>query len=188
MALRTPISRVRSATETNMMFMMPMPPTNSDRPVMNRPMPVDGAGDLVKHVQKLILLVDGEIVRVARREVAEAPQHDAQFFFRVIQFGRGFAPSPGCRNPGRRQNARVNCVMRHDDFVVRAAALGEAALFFQHADDFKIMAVGGNDFADGRFALEKIRGEIGTDDADRPAAVTFRRREKASFRDASTRW
>ncbi len=38
MALRTPISRVRSATETNMMFMMPMPPTNSDSPVMNRPM------------------------------------------------------------------------------------------------------------------------------------------------------
>src|SRR6266581_126836 len=37
MALRTPISRVRSATETNMMFMMPMPPTNSDSPVMNSP-------------------------------------------------------------------------------------------------------------------------------------------------------
>ena len=37
MALRTPISRVRSATETNMMFMMPMPPTNSDKPVMNKP-------------------------------------------------------------------------------------------------------------------------------------------------------
>ena len=32
MALRTPISRVRSATDTNMMFMMPMPPTNSDKP------------------------------------------------------------------------------------------------------------------------------------------------------------
>ena len=26
-ALRTPISRVRSVTETSMMFMMPMPPT-----------------------------------------------------------------------------------------------------------------------------------------------------------------
>ncbi len=37
MALRTPISRVRSATETNMMFMMPMPPTKRDMPVMRRP-------------------------------------------------------------------------------------------------------------------------------------------------------
>ena len=39
MALRMPISRVRSATETNMMFMMPMPPTKSDNPVMNSPIP-----------------------------------------------------------------------------------------------------------------------------------------------------
>ena len=39
MALRTPIYRVRSATETNMMFMMPMPPTNSASPVMKSPMP-----------------------------------------------------------------------------------------------------------------------------------------------------
>ena len=28
--MRTPISRVRSVTETSMMFMMPMPPTSSD--------------------------------------------------------------------------------------------------------------------------------------------------------------
>ena len=38
-AFRTPISRVRSATDTNMMFMMPMPPTNKDKPVINNPMP-----------------------------------------------------------------------------------------------------------------------------------------------------
>ena len=30
MALRTPISRVRSVTLTSMIFMMPMPPTTSD--------------------------------------------------------------------------------------------------------------------------------------------------------------
>ena len=29
-ALRTPISRVRSVTDTSMMFMMPMPPTISE--------------------------------------------------------------------------------------------------------------------------------------------------------------
>ncbi len=33
-ALRRPISRVRSVTETSMMFMMPMPPTNSEMPAM----------------------------------------------------------------------------------------------------------------------------------------------------------
>ena len=30
MALRMPISRVRSRTETSMMFMIPMPPTSSE--------------------------------------------------------------------------------------------------------------------------------------------------------------
>ncbi len=34
MALRMPISRVRSVTETSMMFMMPIPPTSSEMPAM----------------------------------------------------------------------------------------------------------------------------------------------------------
>ena len=33
-AMRTPISRVRSVTETSMMFMMPMPPTSSETAAM----------------------------------------------------------------------------------------------------------------------------------------------------------
>ena len=32
MALRMPISRVRSVTDTSMMFMMPMPPTSNEMP------------------------------------------------------------------------------------------------------------------------------------------------------------
>ena len=34
MAMRMPISRVRSVTETSMMFMMPMPPTSSETEAM----------------------------------------------------------------------------------------------------------------------------------------------------------
>ena len=34
MAFRIPISRVRSVTETSMMFIMPMPPTSSEMPAM----------------------------------------------------------------------------------------------------------------------------------------------------------
>ena len=33
-ALRNPISRTRSVTETSMMFMTPMPPTSSEMPAM----------------------------------------------------------------------------------------------------------------------------------------------------------
>ena len=35
MAIRSPISRVRSVTDTSMMFMMPMPPTTSETPAMS---------------------------------------------------------------------------------------------------------------------------------------------------------
>ncbi len=34
-AMRTPISRVRSVTDTSMMFMMPMPPTSSETPAID---------------------------------------------------------------------------------------------------------------------------------------------------------
>ena len=33
-AIRVPISRVRSVTETSMMFMIPIPPTTSDTPAI----------------------------------------------------------------------------------------------------------------------------------------------------------
>ncbi len=33
-AMRRPISRVRSVTDTSMMFMIPMPPTSSETPAM----------------------------------------------------------------------------------------------------------------------------------------------------------
>ena len=36
-ALRIPISWVRSVTDTNMMFITPMPPTNSEMPVITMP-------------------------------------------------------------------------------------------------------------------------------------------------------
>ena len=40
MARRMPISRVRSVTDTSMMFMMPMPPTKSATPAMPAATPV----------------------------------------------------------------------------------------------------------------------------------------------------
>ena len=35
-AMRTPISRVRSVTETSMMFMIPIPPTRSETPAIDQ--------------------------------------------------------------------------------------------------------------------------------------------------------
>ena len=85
MALRTPISRVRSATDTNMMFMMPMPPTNSDRLVMNRPMPAMTPVCSMKPFHDLVLLVDGKIVRLVWSQMADLAHRLAQFLLGLVQ-------------------------------------------------------------------------------------------------------
>ena len=75
MALRMPISRVRSRTETSMMFMIPMPPTTSEieaippRSSVSVPL-IDGRGR-----EQLGLVEDAEVVVIGRRQlVAVAEQ------------------------------------------------------------------------------------------------------------------
>ena len=74
MARRMPISRVRSVTETSMMFMMPMPPTS-------RLTAGDGAEQAGQHVGRagqrlsdLLHVAHGEIVVLAARDVAPLAQ------------------------------------------------------------------------------------------------------------------
>ena len=66
MALRTPISRVRSVTDTSMMFMTPTPPTiRATLETAN--MKINTARrDLVPDVGERVLGEDGEIVRLIR--------------------------------------------------------------------------------------------------------------------------
>ena len=135
MALRTPISRVRSTTETNMMFMMPMPPTNSARLVTNRPMMAMTASLRMKPRDNLVLLVDGEIVGLVRTQMADAAHHLAQFLLRLIKPGNvaglhldghvGPAPDVPQKRPEWNHDAVVKAVAEHH------------ALFLQDADDLK---------------------------------------------------
>jgi hypothetical protein len=69
MAMRMPISRVRSVTDTSMMFMIPMPPTSSDT---RR----DGAEQQRHHLRRLRLHV-GRGAHVADHEVVVLPFLDA---------------------------------------------------------------------------------------------------------------
>jgi len=146
MALRTPISRVRSATETNMMFMMRCrrrTATARDEQADAR----DGAGDLVEHFQKLILLADGKLsgspaagggnvaarraVPPSRRRSGQAVLLDLDGVIRVLLEGVGELRE------------------RHDDLVVRPATAAEAAVFFQHADHLERALLDVNILADG---------------------------------------
>ncbi len=60
MARRMPISRVRSVTDTSMMFMMPMPPTEQAHAG-------DGAEQAGQHRRSSPVSVCGDLLHVARR-------------------------------------------------------------------------------------------------------------------------
>ena len=63
-AMRRPISRVRSVTDTSMMFMMPMPPTSSDTAAI--------AGEQRRHRARALGLGFGGFDHVADLEVVVA--------------------------------------------------------------------------------------------------------------------
>ena len=69
-ALRMPISRVRSVTETNMMFMTPTPPTKSEMPVTTMPTSSTTPMTLLNVSTQRVHLVDREVVLLAGRELA----------------------------------------------------------------------------------------------------------------------
>ena len=74
-ALRRPISRVRSVTDTSMMFMMPMPPTTR----LTAPMPPSSAESVPEiddcHLEQVGLVADLEIVVVAGAQAVAQAQH-----------------------------------------------------------------------------------------------------------------
>ena len=61
------------------------------------------------------------------------------------------------------------------------ASSRKAALLLQHADHFKFMLVDHDFLAQRRFLAEQIGGHVVADDADRPAAFTFRRGQKPAL-------
>ena len=75
MALRRPISRVRSVTDTSMMFMMPMPPTSSEMAAMAPRNSVSVAVMLVMVLSTSAGLKICEVVRVAGGDTVPLAQH-----------------------------------------------------------------------------------------------------------------
>ena len=69
-AIRSPISRVRSVTETSMMFMMPTPPTTSETAATAMPRPESMWIGLLQGVGDLGIVVDAEVGLVLGRSDA----------------------------------------------------------------------------------------------------------------------
>ena len=83
MALRTPISRVRSVTETSMMFITPTPPTIKANTRNREHEDENHAGDLIPYVGEGVLREDGEIIGLIGRNPAAAAQQFAHFVDRL---------------------------------------------------------------------------------------------------------
>ena len=72
-AIRTPISRVRSVTETSMMFMIPIPPTRSETPAIDQRRTAHRPALLLGLLEHLGLGPDHEVVVLPRRLVDPVP-------------------------------------------------------------------------------------------------------------------
>ena len=73
-ALRRPISRVRSRTETSMMLETPTPPTSSEMPAIAASTPVSTPEDVAEHAEDLLLGDRAELgVRVPVVQLGDDP-------------------------------------------------------------------------------------------------------------------
>ena len=128
----------------------------------------------MEHLHELVLLVNGEIVRFIWGQTADLPHDTAQFL-------------PGLLELLERFDLDLDFIIRaapksrdklfdgNNDLVVEADKTQETSLFLEDADDFECPLVYGDFIAERRFPLEKIRSHLGTDDANGPAALDFRR-------------
>ena len=74
-ALRTPISRVRSVTDTSMMFMIPMPPTSEAHRRDAGQQRGEDLGGLLLGGQDVLLVADLEVVVAAGPDLVLAAHH-----------------------------------------------------------------------------------------------------------------
>ena len=131
MALRTPISRVRSVTETSMMFITPMPPTSSPMELSTTITSVTMAVTERNCSTNCVRRGDEKIVRRVERNVALHAQHGAHFVDR-----RGKLSFPGLHDQHvflRRGKQLVHGEIRKQNAAVVLAGKGRGGTL-HHAD------------------------------------------------------
>ena len=135
MASRMPISRVRSVTETSMMFMMPMPPTSRLTAATADSRPVSTPVVAGQRLVICFMSQHREIVFLAGADVAPLA-HQA------LDVGLDLGGRRRRRGPRRRWCAmsllpamrRWKACERHQDEIVLVGAEARCALGLQHAD------------------------------------------------------
>ena len=164
-ALRTPISRVRSVTETSMMFMMTMPPMTSEMAARRDEDGEEAGADALPDADEGLIGVDGEAVLCARGVVAEGAQDDADLIGGELQW---IADAIGARIEGEAAVGAVGIEEggeRNGDPVVLALAEG-LAFALADADDGVVFAVDADLFAERVFAAHLVVDDVGPDERD----------------------
>src|SRR5262249_38387657 len=139
----------------------------------------DGSSDLMKHVDELVLLIDGKIVGVGGSQVTDLAHRAAHFFFRILQLFElldldldliiRVTPKSGGK-----------LLDRNDRLVIDTSAIEKTALTLQHADHF-VGAPADLDFlADRRSPFEQIGCHFITQHANRTSAFALRTRNESS--------
>ena len=129
---------------------------------------------------KILLLVDGEIVLLARLHVADFAQDSAQFLLRILQlfhvndldlhFKVGIVPDAG-----------QELLHGNDDLVVEAELAQEISLFLQHANDLERLLTDSDFVAQRRLVLKQVGGDFGANHANRPATLGLFRAQETSL-------
>ena len=138
--MRNPISRVRSVTETSMMFMMPMPPTSSETEATAASSSDSTRLRRFLRLENLRQVADGEVVILRDRDLVPLAQQprdlrlDLAHLALIAHFHRDLPHRADARPPAT-PDAVAERGQRHQDDVVLILAIGTLTLAREHADD-----------------------------------------------------
>ena len=133
MARRMPISRVRSVTETSMMFMMPMPAASSAMELTSATPMRTGEGEGIELRDQRIVGDDFKIVLLARRHLAD-DAHDAAHLLHGVVICAWLARLHQDVQAAVPAAVTVQAGGDADDRKIVLVAARAAAFGFQHAD------------------------------------------------------
>ena len=167
-ALRIPISWVRSVTDTNMMFITPTPPTKSEIPVTAMPIISTTPMTLLKASSSESILLMAKFVLVARMEPADLAHLAGQVVLEVLDVGPRRRLDGECEAPVAPAEVPDEGRHRDEDLAVEVRAAEEpgAALFLHHADHPEIGSADLDLLVDRVDVAEELLAHGDADDAD----------------------
>ena len=152
-ALRMPISRVRSVTDTSMMFMMPMPPTSRLTAAMPASSVVNTCVVSPSVCEKVRLIANAEIVGLTLSQLMRPAHGRLNLGHRVGNVVLARREREDVVELLRLEDAIPTGAERNENVVVRTAEAGARALGLENADHRELHAADAHVLADQRVRI-----------------------------------